>query len=93
MKLTKSLRVNNHSLKTGKLSDFFFSSYHSLGFINVHLRKDFVSQQLTNLLVNGVQLPPLGENKKVYTQFSVEMLMPLSVREVLRLASTFSVEI
>uniref|UniRef100_A0A667FXX4 Arginine--tRNA ligase, cytoplasmic n=1 Tax=Lynx canadensis TaxID=61383 RepID=A0A667FXX4_LYNCA len=34
------------------------------GFINVHLRKDYVSQQLTNLLVNGVQLPPLGENKK-----------------------------
>ncbi|XP_077613475.1 arginine--tRNA ligase, cytoplasmic isoform X2 [Crocuta crocuta] len=40
------------------------------GFINVHLRKDFVSQQLTNLLVNGVQLPPLGENKKVIVDFS-----------------------
>uniref|UniRef100_A0A9L0RQM0 Arginine--tRNA ligase, cytoplasmic n=1 Tax=Equus caballus TaxID=9796 RepID=A0A9L0RQM0_HORSE len=34
------------------------------GFINVHLRKDFVSEQLTSLLVNGVQLPALGENKK-----------------------------
>uniref|UniRef100_A0A8C5UQH5 Arginine--tRNA ligase, cytoplasmic n=1 Tax=Microcebus murinus TaxID=30608 RepID=A0A8C5UQH5_MICMU len=35
------------------------------GFINVHMRKDFVSEQLTNLLVNGVQLPALGENKKL----------------------------
>ncbi|KAM5299773.1 arginine--tRNA ligase, cytoplasmic [Ctenodactylus gundi] len=40
------------------------------GFINVHLRKDFVSQQLTNLLVNGVQLPALGQNKKVIIDFS-----------------------
>ncbi|XP_003782010.1 arginine--tRNA ligase, cytoplasmic [Otolemur garnettii] len=40
------------------------------GFINVHLRKDFVSQQLSNLLVNGVQLPALGENKKVVIDFS-----------------------
>ncbi|XP_016069501.1 PREDICTED: arginine--tRNA ligase, cytoplasmic [Miniopterus natalensis] len=40
------------------------------GFINVHLRKDFVSKQLTNLLVNGVKLPTLGENKKVVVDFS-----------------------
>ncbi|XP_008053026.1 arginine--tRNA ligase, cytoplasmic [Carlito syrichta] len=40
------------------------------GFINVHLRKDFVSEQLTNLLVNGVKLPALGENKKVIVDFS-----------------------
>ncbi|XP_021553789.1 arginine--tRNA ligase, cytoplasmic isoform X2 [Neomonachus schauinslandi] len=40
------------------------------GFINVHLRKDFVSQQLTSLLVNGVKLPALGENKKVVVDFS-----------------------
>ncbi|XP_036983784.2 arginine--tRNA ligase, cytoplasmic isoform X3 [Artibeus jamaicensis] len=40
------------------------------GFINVHLRKDFVSKQLTNLLVNGVRLPALGENKKVVVDFS-----------------------
>ncbi|XP_012511218.1 PREDICTED: arginine--tRNA ligase, cytoplasmic isoform X2 [Propithecus coquereli] len=40
------------------------------GFINVHLRKDFVSEQLTNLLVNGVRLPALGENKKVVVDFS-----------------------
>ncbi|XP_036169399.1 arginine--tRNA ligase, cytoplasmic isoform X3 [Myotis myotis] len=40
------------------------------GFINVHLRKNFVSKQLTNLLVNGVQLPALGENKKVVIDFS-----------------------
>nr|XP_011738467.1 arginine--tRNA ligase, cytoplasmic [Macaca nemestrina] len=40
------------------------------GFINVHLRKDFVSEQLTSLLVNGVQLPAVGENKKVIVDFS-----------------------
>ncbi|XP_072803357.1 arginine--tRNA ligase, cytoplasmic isoform X2 [Vicugna pacos] len=40
------------------------------GFINVHLRKSFVSEQLTNLLVNGVQLPAIGENKKVIVDFS-----------------------
>ncbi|KAF4015328.1 hypothetical protein G4228_006543 [Cervus hanglu yarkandensis] len=34
------------------------------GFINIHLRKGFVSQQLTNLLVNGVKIPSIGENKK-----------------------------
>lgn len=70
MKLTKSLGVNNHSRQENDLIFFFLSSYCSLGFINVHLRKDYVSQQLTNLLVNGVQLPPLGENKKVYIVFS-----------------------
>ncbi|XP_039340639.1 arginine--tRNA ligase, cytoplasmic-like [Mauremys reevesii] len=32
------------------------------GFINVHLRKDFVSKQLSSLLVNGVQ-PPAMENR------------------------------
>uniref|UniRef100_A0A2K6KK91 Arginine--tRNA ligase, cytoplasmic n=1 Tax=Rhinopithecus bieti TaxID=61621 RepID=A0A2K6KK91_RHIBE len=40
------------------------------GFINVHLRKDFVSEQLTSLLVNGIQLPAVGENKKVIVDFS-----------------------
>ncbi|XP_074068565.1 arginine--tRNA ligase, cytoplasmic isoform X2 [Macrotis lagotis] len=40
------------------------------GFINVHLRKDFVSKQLTKLLVNGVQPPALGERKKVIVDFS-----------------------
>ncbi|XP_007520916.1 arginine--tRNA ligase, cytoplasmic [Erinaceus europaeus] len=40
------------------------------GFINIHLRKDFVSKQLTSLLVNGVQLPALGKNKKVVIDFS-----------------------
>ncbi|KFO34157.1 arginine--tRNA ligase, cytoplasmic [Fukomys damarensis] len=40
------------------------------GFINVHLRKDFVSEQLTKLLMNGVQLPAVGENKKVVVDFS-----------------------
>lgn len=38
--------------------------------INVHLRKDFVLEQLTSLLVNGVQLPVLGENKRVIVDFS-----------------------
>ncbi|XP_075455279.1 arginine--tRNA ligase, cytoplasmic [Ascaphus truei] len=35
------------------------------GFINVHVRKDFVSKQLSKLLVNGVQPPVIGERKKV----------------------------
>ncbi|KAM5171266.1 arginine--tRNA ligase, cytoplasmic [Mantella aurantiaca] len=40
------------------------------GFINVHLRKDFVSKQLSKLLVNGVQPPVIGEKKKVVVDFS-----------------------
>ncbi|XP_073913845.1 arginine--tRNA ligase, cytoplasmic isoform X2 [Castor canadensis] len=40
------------------------------GFINVHLRKDFVSEQLSNLLINGVRLPALGQHKKVVVDFS-----------------------
>ncbi|XP_062391978.1 arginine--tRNA ligase, cytoplasmic [Sardina pilchardus] len=40
------------------------------GFINVHLRKSFVSKLLTNLLVNGVQPPPLASRKKVVVDFS-----------------------
>lgn len=35
------------------------------GFINVHLRKDFVSKQLSSLLMNGVQPPAVGKRKKV----------------------------
>ncbi|KAK2524949.1 hypothetical protein Q9233_009268 [Columba guinea] len=40
------------------------------GFINVHLRKDFVSKQLRSLLINGVQPPALGKRKKVVVDFS-----------------------
>ncbi|XP_053145833.1 arginine--tRNA ligase, cytoplasmic isoform X1 [Hemicordylus capensis] len=40
------------------------------GFINVHLKKDFVSKQLSSMLVNGVQPPPTGERKKVVVDFS-----------------------
>uniref|UniRef100_A0A8C5Q9X7 Arginine--tRNA ligase, cytoplasmic n=1 Tax=Leptobrachium leishanense TaxID=445787 RepID=A0A8C5Q9X7_9ANUR len=40
------------------------------GFINVHLRKDFISKQLTKLLVNGVQPPVIGEKKRVLVDFS-----------------------
>lgn len=40
------------------------------GFINVHLRKDFVSKQLSSLLVNGVQPPAIGKRKKVILDFS-----------------------
>ncbi|KAM4677803.1 arginine--tRNA ligase, cytoplasmic [Discoglossus pictus] len=40
------------------------------GFINVHLRKDFISKQLSKLLVNGVQPPVVGERKKVVVDFS-----------------------
>ncbi|KAJ8348424.1 hypothetical protein SKAU_G00270130 [Synaphobranchus kaupii] len=40
------------------------------GFINVHLKKAFVSKLLTNLLVNGVQPPPLESKKRVVVDFS-----------------------
>ncbi|MED6234945.1 Arginine--tRNA ligase, cytoplasmic [Ataeniobius toweri] len=40
------------------------------GFINVHLKKMFVSKLLTNLLLNGVQPPPLASRKKVIVDFS-----------------------
>ncbi|XP_069510398.1 arginine--tRNA ligase, cytoplasmic [Ambystoma mexicanum] len=40
------------------------------GFINVHLRKEFVSKQLKSLLLNGVQPPAVGDKKKVIVDFS-----------------------
>ncbi|KAJ1127783.1 hypothetical protein NDU88_006176 [Pleurodeles waltl] len=40
------------------------------GFINVHLKKDFVSKQLKSLLLNGVQPPTVGDKKKVIVDFS-----------------------
>ncbi|XP_032632576.1 arginine--tRNA ligase, cytoplasmic [Chelonoidis abingdonii] len=40
------------------------------GFINVHLRKNFVSKQLSSLLVNGVQPPAMENRKKVVVDFS-----------------------
>uniref|UniRef100_A0ACB8EJM1 Uncharacterized protein n=1 Tax=Sphaerodactylus townsendi TaxID=933632 RepID=A0ACB8EJM1_9SAUR len=40
------------------------------GFINVHLKKNFVSRQLSNMLINGVQPPAIGERKKVVIDFS-----------------------
>ncbi|XP_024921228.1 arginine--tRNA ligase, cytoplasmic isoform X2 [Cynoglossus semilaevis] len=40
------------------------------GFINIHLKRAFVSRLLKNLLVNGVQPPPLAARKKVVVDFS-----------------------
>lgn len=40
------------------------------GFINVHLKRNFVSKLLSNVLVNGVQPPPLQKKKKVIVDFS-----------------------
>uniref|UniRef100_UPI00398EADD2 arginine--tRNA ligase, cytoplasmic isoform X2 n=1 Tax=Pristiophorus japonicus TaxID=55135 RepID=UPI00398EADD2 len=40
------------------------------GFVNVDLKKEFVSKLLTDLLVNGVQPPPVGPKKKVVVDFS-----------------------
>ncbi|XP_030010654.1 arginine--tRNA ligase, cytoplasmic [Sphaeramia orbicularis] len=40
------------------------------GFINIHLKRTFVSQLLSNLLVNGVVPPPLASRKKVVVDFS-----------------------
>uniref|UniRef100_A0A3Q2UJH5 Arginine--tRNA ligase, cytoplasmic n=1 Tax=Fundulus heteroclitus TaxID=8078 RepID=A0A3Q2UJH5_FUNHE len=40
------------------------------GFINIHLKKVFVSKLLSSLLLNGVQPPPLTARKKVVVDFS-----------------------
>ncbi|XP_078267442.1 arginine--tRNA ligase, cytoplasmic [Rhinoraja longicauda] len=40
------------------------------GFINVYLKREFVSKLLKNLLVNGVQPPLVGPKKKVVIDFS-----------------------
>ncbi|XP_078407179.1 arginine--tRNA ligase, cytoplasmic [Cetorhinus maximus] len=40
------------------------------GFVNVHLKREFVSKLLTDLLVNGVRPPPVGPKKKVVVDFS-----------------------
>uniref|UniRef100_A0A3Q2YS49 Arginine--tRNA ligase, cytoplasmic n=1 Tax=Hippocampus comes TaxID=109280 RepID=A0A3Q2YS49_HIPCM len=40
------------------------------GFINIHLKRSFVSRLLSNLLVNGVQPPPLASKKRVVVDFS-----------------------
>ncbi|KAG7252769.1 hypothetical protein CRUP_021410 [Coryphaenoides rupestris] len=40
------------------------------GFINIHLKKPFVSELLRNLLLNGVQPPLLATRKKVVLDFS-----------------------
>ncbi|XP_029942484.1 arginine--tRNA ligase, cytoplasmic [Salarias fasciatus] len=40
------------------------------GFINVHLKRTFVSKLLSSLLINGVQPPPLTSRKKVVVDFS-----------------------
>ncbi|MCJ8740536.1 hypothetical protein PDJAM_G00060100 [Pangasius djambal] len=40
------------------------------GFINIHLKKSFVSKLLTNLLLSGVQPPALATKKKVVIDFS-----------------------
>ncbi|XP_077403713.1 arginine--tRNA ligase, cytoplasmic [Vanacampus margaritifer] len=40
------------------------------GFINIHLKRSFVSRLLSNLLVNGVQPPPLASRKRVVVDFS-----------------------
>ncbi|XP_053703744.1 arginine--tRNA ligase, cytoplasmic [Synchiropus splendidus] len=40
------------------------------GFINIHLKKTFVSKLVSSLLKNGVQPPPLASKKKVVVDFS-----------------------
>lgn len=35
------------------------------GFINIHLKRAFVSKLLSKLLINGVKLPPLTSRKRV----------------------------
>ncbi|XP_068456876.1 arginine--tRNA ligase, cytoplasmic [Clinocottus analis] len=40
------------------------------GFINIQLKRPFVSKLLSNLLINGVQPPPLESRKRVVVDFS-----------------------
>jgi tRNA synthetases class I (R) len=40
------------------------------GFINVHLKKDFVSSEISSILTLGVRPPNLGERKKVIVDMS-----------------------
>ncbi|XP_034033749.1 arginine--tRNA ligase, cytoplasmic [Thalassophryne amazonica] len=40
------------------------------GFINIHLKKEYVSKLLRKLLVDGIQPPPLPARKKVVVDFS-----------------------
>lgn len=40
------------------------------GFINITIKKDFVSQQLTSLLLKGVKPPKIGRKLKVVVDFS-----------------------
>lgn len=40
------------------------------GFINVHLQKDFVSQQITELLQKGVRRPRCGPRRRVVIDMS-----------------------
>lgn len=40
------------------------------GFINVHLRKDYVSKQLSDLLVKGIRPPYVGPKKRVLVDMS-----------------------
>ncbi|KAF7648839.1 hypothetical protein LDENG_00151030 [Lucifuga dentata] len=40
------------------------------GFINIHLKRSFMSKLLNNLLINGVQPPPLACRKRVVVDFS-----------------------
>lgn len=47
------------------MTNIILMSFVSSGFINIHLKKAFVSKLLSNLLINGVQPPPLASRKKV----------------------------
>lgn len=40
--------------------------YSLSGFINIHLKRSFVSKLLSKLLVNGVTPPPLTSRKRVW---------------------------
>ena len=40
------------------------------GFINVHLKRDFVSNEISSLLTKGVRPPCLGSKKKAIVDMS-----------------------
>lgn len=65
-KVTKQDNKPKQRMWRFSVSSFSSSAPMSLGFINIHLKRTFVSKLLSNLLINGVQPPPLASRKKVY---------------------------
>ena len=40
------------------------------GFININIKKEFVSSQLTELLIKGIRPPKIGKKRRAIVDFS-----------------------